>query len=208
MSDIAQGSLTLNQRSAAYVATNFDRVARNHSFQLVLRTTGDSSAVVRAVRTEIADEFPWSPRVDLATGEEIISRDLGRERLGAWFFSGFGLVALGLGIGGVFGLAGHLVETRRREMGIRLALGATTGTVLRLALRASLLPVFFGLVTGLMAAASLAAVSRASLPGIQPLDIPMSAAVAGLMLACAGPAGLLGAWRVRRISAADALRTE
>lgn len=56
--------------------------------------------------------MPEAPRVTITTGRDLMARDLGRQRLGAWFFSGFGLVAVVLGVGGVFGLIAYLAESR------------------------------------------------------------------------------------------------
>ena len=79
--------------------------------------------------------------LNVATGREIVARDIGRQRLGAWFFSGFGLAALLLGIGGAFGLVAYLAESQRREFGVRLALGANMGHLVRRGLAAALVPV-------------------------------------------------------------------
>jgi predicted lysophospholipase L1 biosynthesis ABC-type transport system permease subunit len=208
ITDVAQGSLRLDQRAAVFAAWSVDQEASDDSVSLTLRVTGDPATFITPVREAIAAEFGTLPRVDVATGHEIVQRDLGRERLGAWFFSGFGLVALALGAGGVFGLVGHLVAARRREIGVRLALGATSQSVLRLAVSAGLQPVAAGIVVGLVAAAALAASLPASLPGIRPLDVSTAVTTPALMLVCAAGAGLVAAWRVRRISAIEALRAE
>jgi putative ABC transport system permease protein len=146
--------------------------------------------------------------VNVATGREIIARDLGRERLGAWFFSGFGIVALALGAAGVFGLVGHLVAARRREIGVRLALGATSQSVIGLTLSSALKPVTAGIFVGLSGAVILAASLKASLPGVRSLDLSTALAMPGLTFASAAVAGLVAAWRIRRISAIEALRAE
>ena len=96
---------------------------------------------VEAIRRMVKEVAPDAPRVTILTGHELVARDLGRQRLGAWFFSGFGLIALVLGAGGVFWLVAYLAESRRREFGIRLALGATSGHLVRRGVVAGVVPV-------------------------------------------------------------------
>jgi predicted permease len=151
---------------------------------------------------------PDAPRVSITTGRDLVARDLGRQRLGAWFFSGFGLVALVLGAGGVFGLVAYLAESRQREFGVRLTLGATDRDLIWRGLAAGLTPVATGTVSGLVLAAIVTRVSVSVLPGLRALDSPTYAAVAVLMISCAAGAGLTAAWRLRRLSPAEALRAE
>jgi ABC-type antimicrobial peptide transport system permease subunit len=73
-------------------------------------------------------------------------------------FSGFGLIALLLGAAGVFGLVAYLAESERREFGVRLALGATPGHLVRRGITAGLLPVGVGVTVGLLAAGIVARV--------------------------------------------------
>ena len=144
--------------------------------------------------------------VNVATGRELVARDLGRQRLGAWFFSGFGIAALLLGIGGAFGLVAYLAESQRREFGVRLALGATMGHLVRQGLMAALVPVSAGVVSGLFLAGIVSRLFTALLAGISTLDVATYVGVAITTLACATAAALAAAWRLRRTSPADALR--
>ena len=133
---------------------------------------------------------------------------MGRQRLGAWFFSGFGLTALLLGVGGVFGLVAYLAESRYREFGVRLALGATPRDLVRHGLAAALAPVTLGAAAGLVFAALVARLFTSLLTGLSALDPLTYAGVAVTMLGCAALAGLGAAWRLRRVVPVDALRTE
>jgi ABC-type antimicrobial peptide transport system permease subunit len=127
--------------------------------------------------------------------------------LGAWFFTGFGLTALLLGVGGVFGLVAYLAESRQREFGVRLALGATPRDLVRHGVTAGLVPVSIGVAAGLVAAALMARVFTSWLVGLSALDPATYATVALVMLGCAGLAGLSAAWRLRRTMPSDSLRT-
>jgi predicted permease len=144
--------------------------------------------------------------VRVATGTEVIARDIGRQRLGAWAFCGFGLTALLLGVGGAFGLVAYLTESRRREFGVRLALGADLSELVRHGLMAALAPVSAGIATGLGLGALISQVFEALLVGISPLDPVTYLLVAMTMLGCATIAGLAAAWRLRRTNPSDALR--
>ena len=145
--------------------------------------------------------------VNVATGHELVARDLGRQRLGAWFFSGFGLAALLLGIGGVFGLVAYLAESRRREFGVRLALGATMGHLVRQGLMAALVPVSAGVVSGLFFAGMVSRLFTSLLAGISTLDFVTYLGVAVTTLGCATMAALAAAWRLRRTNPSEALRS-
>lgn len=167
---------------------------------LVIRTD-HPEMVAGMVRRTIKGEV-----VQVATGKEVIARDIGRQRLGAWFFSGFGLAALLLGVGGAFGLVAYLAESRRREFGIRLALGADMSHLVRRGLAAALAPVSAGVAAGLILAGIVSQVFAALLAGISALDAVTYLLVAVTMLSCATIAALAAAWRLRRTNPCDALR--
>lgn len=169
---------------------------------LVLQTEAPG-AVVAAVPRRLPDRV-----VRVATGREIVGRDIAQQRLGAWAFSGFGLAALLLGISGVFGLVAYLAQARRREFGVRMALGATLSDVVRNAVTAALRPVTVGVAAGLLIGAIVSRVFGALLVGIDGLDPGTYAGVGLVMLVSATLAALAAAWRLRRLTPSDALRRE
>ena len=144
--------------------------------------------------------------VRVSTGREVVARDIGRQRLGAWFFSGLGLAALLLGVGGAFGLVAYLAESRRREFGIRLALGADMSHLVRRGLAAALAPVSAGVAAGLILAGIVSQMFAALLVGISALDFVTYMLVAATMLSCATIAALAASWRLRRTDPSEALR--
>jgi predicted permease len=168
----------------------------------------DPDSIVRPLFDAVRAAVPEAASVEVSTGRDLIARDLGRQRLGAWFFSGFGLVALLLGVLGVFGLVAHLAESRQREFGIRLALGATPGDLVRRGLVAAVIPVSAGLCIGLLCAAGISRLFTSLLTGLSALDPLTYLVVALTMLGCATAAGVGGAWRLRRLAPLEALRTE
>jgi putative ABC transport system permease protein len=203
--DFVYGSLS--QASNGVGVTVRPRSLRGMQPQFVVRT-GRPELLVEPIRKLVKDVVPDAPRLVVETGREIVARDLGPQRLGAWFFSGFGLVALVLGAGGVFGLVAYLAESRRREFGVRLALGATPGDLVWRGVGAGLMPVSIGATAGLLVAALVARLFVAVLPGLSALDPLTYASVALLMVGCAAVAGLAAAWRLRHIAPGDALRAE
>jgi predicted permease len=201
--DVAYGSMS--QPVAGVIIRVQEGAGIDQSF--VVRTSRPGFTV-EPIRRLIADMAPDAHRVTIATGREIVARDLGRQRLGAWFFSGFGLIALALGAGGVFGLVAYLAESRRREFGVRVALGATPRDLVGRGMAAGLVPVGLGAVAGLVASAIVSRLFVRALPGLNTLDPLTYASVALLMTACAAGAGLTAAWRLRTVAPADALRAE
>ena len=206
--DLAFGSLRFSQHSGVLAPTDVNLSARFFHTSLAVRTTVDATTLVEPIRKAVTEVFPNSPRVDVVTGRDIVSRDLGRERLGAWFFSGFGLIALVLGVSGVFGLVAYLAASRRREMGVRLALGALPSQVSRLVVLAGLGPVIVGTAAGLGAAALLTGAVDALLIGVGRFDLLTYSAVALVMLASTAAAGLIAAWRLRQLAPTEVLRAE
>ena len=173
--------------------------------QFALRAA-NGETLADSIRRVVQDTLPDAPRLKVETGRSIVTRDLGRQRLGAWFFSGFGLAALILGIGGVFGLVAYLAESRRRGFGVRLALGATPGDLVKHGLAAALVPVSVGVAGGLFLAALVARVFTSLLAGLSSLDPLTYATVAIAMLGCSTLAGVAAAWPLRRMLPGDALR--
>lgn len=168
---------------------------------LVLQTD-DPTTVVVAAQKLLAGRV-----VRVATGREIVARDIAQQRLGAWAFSGFGLVAWLLGIGGVFGLVAYLAQSRRREFGVRMALGATLRDLVRHNVTTALGPVAMGVTTGLLIGAFVSRLFAALLVGIDGLDPATYVGVGVAMLACATVAALAAAWRLRCTTPSDALRS-
>ncbi len=207
-------------RSGAYLVVG---VARDFTFgsltgpkRAVVVTVGHglsgrmSQFVVRTDQPEITAglvrQHVKGRDVQVSTGREVVARDIPRQRLGAAFFSGFGLIGLLVGMVGAFGLVSYLAESERRELGVRLALGATMWDLVRHGVAATLVPIAIGLAVGLLVAAVVANLFTSFLVGIDALDIQAYGLVAVVVLSCAGSAALLASWRFRRMTAADALR--
>jgi hypothetical protein len=175
---------------------------RDYTMSSVVLQTDDASAVIAAARKLLADRV-----VRLVSGREMIARDIAQQRLGAWAFSAFGVVAWLLSVGGVFGLVTYFTQSRRRECGVRMALGATPQDLVRHGVTTALVPVAVGVTTGLLIGAFASRVFAALLVGIDSLDPVTYVVVGTAMLTCATLAALAGAWRLRRTTPSDALRS-
>jgi len=156
----------------------------------------------RAVRTAV----PTLLSLDVISGRSLVLNDLGPQLLGAWFFSAFGSVGLLLGATTTFGLVAYVVESRRREFGVRLALGAAHRHLVRHTLGSAILPVLSGLILGLFVGAAVAGVLASYLIGLTARDVIAYAITVFTILASATAAAVLGMRPLRRISAGEALR--
>jgi hypothetical protein len=203
--DFAFGSMRVDPRRV--MLTVMPRDAMHSTLNVVVRTR-DPHRVAEALRQLVTRLVPNAPRIEIVSGRDLVAADLGRERLGAWFFSGFGLVAILLSVGGIFGLIAYLAESRHREFGVRLALGATSVDLLRIALRAGLVPSAVGAGLGLIGAAWLSKAAETFLIGLSRFD-PFSYVAAYLsVIAVAASTEIAAAWRVRRVSPSEVLRAQ
>jgi len=138
----------------------------------------------------------------------VITRDLDIPRLVASLLSGFAMLAIVLAALGLYGLMAYSTAQRAREVGIRMALGATTVLVLRRFMSEGLLVAAVGLGIGLAGAALISRLLTTLLFGVSPLDVPTFAGVLALLLVVAGLATLLPAAKAARIDPIKALRTD
>jgi predicted permease len=168
-----------------------------------LRTTGDPSGLAPALRTIISEIDPHTPVSNIRTVEDEIGRSLLRERLVATITTLFGGLALTLAVIGLYGVLSYGVAQRTRELGIRMAVGATAGMIRWLVLREATWMLVVGVVIGVGLTWSLGRVVNSLLFGITATD-PASTAAAIIVLVTAGA---LGAWiPARRASKVDPIR--
>ena len=173
-----------------------------------LRTRPDPRQLMEAVREQVRRLDPNIPVVDLRTIDEQIGLSLTTERLVASLSSVFGFLATSLAVVGLYGVMAYTVATRRREIGIRMALGALQSDVLWMVMRQVVFLTGAGLALGGLLAFALANLIRSQLYGLQPHD-PFTFVSAGLVLAAAAcAAGLIPSWRASRVDPMHALRHE
>lgn len=190
----------------AYFPYWHDEKARFMTYYL--RTRVDPQQLAQAVREQVRRLDPNVPVVDLRTVDEQIGLSLKTERLVASLSGAFGALATALAVIGLYGVMAYIVARRKREIGIRVALGALQGDVVWMVMRQVVLLSGAGLAVGALLAFALGSLIRSQLYGLQPHD-PFTFVSAGLVLAvAAGVAGLIPSWRASRVDPMVALRYE
>jgi len=173
-----------------------------------IRTAMDASGLAESIRRVIASVDPAVPLTEFHTQAGLIDRNLRTERLLSFVSAAFGLVALTLAAVGLAGLLAYLVARRTNEIGVRMALGAASGDVIRMVLHDSMSIVVTGILLGLPCAYAVGRSLRASLFRLEPLDPP----TAGLSLAGLILVAVVAAWiparRAATINPIAALRQE
>jgi predicted permease len=175
---------------------------------LALRTHVSSSTVIPELRTTLRDIDPDLAVMDIRTMQDLVDTSLGSQTLAVrllWIFAG---AALLISIAGIYGLLAYNVSQRTRDIGLRMALGATRFNVLRMVLRQAVLLLGIGVIIGVMAAITMGNVLRSFLYGVVPYDASTIVAVSLLLLACGLLASYIPARRASRIEPMKALRWE
>jgi predicted permease len=175
---------------------------------LQVRTQGDPMLAAAEVRRAIDEAFPNLPILQMTTIQSRMELLLGNERLLARLSTSFGLVALFVVCIGLYGVIDQWAAQRTREIGLRMALGATTERVRWLVLRQAFGLVLGGVAVGIPAALTAARVLKGMLFGVGPTD-PATLAIAALvMFTVAALAAYLPARRASRVDPMVALRHE
>ena len=180
------------------------------SFTLTVHTSVDPASVAGAVRTAVASLDPTLALFDVRSFEEHLrgGRALIGTRLGAAFAAVFGALALVLAAVGLYGLLSYAVAQRTREIGIRVALGARTSTVLRLVVRQGLVMSAVGAALGLAITIGVTRLLTALLFGVAPNDPLILGGVLLALLAIGAAASAIPAFRAARVDPLVALRAE
>jgi putative ABC transport system permease protein len=177
------------------------------SLAIVMKTAHDPLAVVSAVRQEVSALDSNLP-VDLLTMDQILADSLSRQRFSIQLIAVFAALAALLAAIGIYGVLAYLVDQRRREFGIRIALGAHSADVLTLVLRQGLVPVVAGLIAGIAAALGLTRLLKSLLYEVSATDPLIFGAVSIALLAVSLAAMYIPARRATRVDPLDALRHE
>jgi predicted permease len=183
---------------------------RRLSMFLEVATAGDPDALIPAVRRVVRELDPNVPLFEMRSMEDHLrnGRAMFGVRVGAMFGASFALLALLLAAVGVYGLVSYSVSHRTREIGIRIAIGATVGDVIRLVLRQSLTLALIGVVLGAIAALGATRMMSSLLYGVESRDPLTFAAGALLLAAIAGLASWVPARRAASMDPVRALRVE
>jgi putative ABC transport system permease protein len=178
------------------------------TLQLVLHTKGRPEDVVPALRTSVAGVDPNLPVSNIRTLEEVVTASVAARRMTMWLIASFAGLALLLALAGVYGVLAYSVTRRTSEIGVRLALGAEHGRVLKTVLSQGMRPVLIGALIGLAGTMAASRLMASMLFEVSPYDPSTYAAVVAALLVVAALACYLPARRVLSVDPATALRVE
>jgi predicted permease len=199
--DQHQVSPTQPARAEAFESRHQDW---NRNGWFVLRATGEPLSVLPAVRDVLSEIDPLIPIAAARPLHEVWRTSMAREEFILTLLTAFGLVALLLAAVGVYGVTAQAARRRTRELGIRIALGARTGDVMRLMLRQSMAVVAIGLAAGLAASLIATRALTTVLFGIAPTD---PATLVSVIVVLASVAGLACYVPARRALALDPVKS-
>jgi putative ABC transport system permease protein len=174
---------------------------------LLVRTAGDPAPLVSFVRREVRGLVADVP-LQVEPLRSALHGSIARPRAGAWAFLAFALLALALAGAGLFGLVAYDVTRGRREIAIRLALGASRGAVSWAVQRRGLRIVAVGAVVGLGSSLALSRALGSLLYATSPTDLATHIGVGLLLVAVTASASTLAARAALQVDPAEALRSE
>jgi predicted permease len=198
----------MNEAPHAFFYLPYRQYVSDLDLGICVRTRGEPVASATLVRQTVRD---LDPGVDVwgtlpLTGH--IQGALFAQRIASNLLSSLGMIALVLAAMGVYAVMAYAVSQRTQEFGVRMALGATAGDVLRLVLRQSLVLALLGIVTGLLLAAAVTRLLADFLYGVSPFDLTIFAGVPSLLLLVVLLACWLPARRATKVNPMTALRAE
>jgi macrolide transport system ATP-binding/permease protein len=173
-----------------------------------VRSAGRPETIAAETRHALAEIDPRLPVMRVDTLSDHVSRELNQENVIASLATFFGLVALILSCLGLYGLMAYAVQRRTSELGVRIALGASRGSVIGMVVREALLRGLAGILIGIPAAFAVLRLVGSQLYGVSPNDPKYSVGAAVVLLVCITVAGYLPALRASRVDPLTALRYE
>ncbi|HMG19467.1 MAG TPA: FtsX-like permease family protein, partial [Gemmatimonadales bacterium] len=207
VADIRQRGLDQDVKPMIYAPFQQDRSGFIRFVAFVARTS-TPGPVVEGIRAEVRRAAPDVPIQSTVTMDEAVAASVGPPRFRMWLLVLFAATATLIATCGIYGSMAYAVAQRRREIGVRMALGAEPRDVLRLVLTRALRIVVAGLIVGLAGAVGVTRVLQKFLFGVTPTD-PIAFTIVTLLLMAVG---LMAAWlparRATRIDPCAALRAE
>jgi putative ABC transport system permease protein len=205
VSDVKSAGLAAEAAPQVYLPFA-QRPARDMT--VVIGTESDPLLLAGPLRQAVLEVDPDQPIAAVRTLNGMVAESLGEPRFRTYLLSAFAAIALMLAAVGLSGLVAFTVSQRRREIGVRMALGASPGQVMRLALIQGLRPVLAGVAVGIPLALAATRLLTGMLFGVSPADPFSFGAVSLLLVLVAVVACYLPARRVMRISPSEAMRAE
>jgi len=208
VSDTRHHLLEDGSLAAVYVPYTQGTPGDYGQMNLVARSKASPAAVAAAMRRQVQTVDKNLPLADIETPAADLDEYLGDQRSLATLLSCFGGLALALAMIGLYGVMSYAVGRRTKELGIRLALGAQPGNMLRMVLREALAMAALGVLIGIPLAAASQRLLKSMLFGVQTTDPVTIAGAVLAMLATAALAGYIPARRAAKVDPMVALRYE
>lgn len=205
IADVRQYGLDARLEPQVYEA--FEQNPFRDAF-LVLKSSASPATLNGPVRALVRELDTDQPVGELRSLASVIEDSLADRRFGAWLIAGFAVTALLLAAIGLYGTLAYSVRQTVREIGVRLAIGARPGDVLRVVLRHGMLLASCGAFAGLLLALAGARVLESFVFGVSTRDPVVFGSIAATMLVVALAASVIPAWRAARIDPMTALREE
>jgi putative ABC transport system permease protein len=204
--DVRSASLDSDPAPMVYASTKM--YSGWNPMHLVVRGAMAPESYVSAIRDAVRAIDTEVPVYDIRSAEDLIAQSLGPRRFNMYLLACFALVALLLASVGLFGVMAYLVSQRTRDIGIRLALGASRGDVLRMIMRQGLLLTIAGAVLGIAGGFAITDLMRGLLFSVSPTDPATFVSVPVLLILVALLACYVPARRAMRVDPLVALRAE
>ncbi len=203
--DVKYDGLRVDTQPGIYFSGTQSSIKRR---TIVVRSTSATSALLPAIRQELATMNPSVALTNVQTLDDVVAGAQSRDRFSALLLTMFGIVALLLASVGVYGVLAYAVEQRTAELGIRMALGADRGDVRAMVLSDGLRLVLVGLGVGIVGAIVLSGGIASQLYGVNPRDPVIYGGVTASLLLVGLTASFVPAWRATRVSPVIAMRNE
>ena len=201
--DIKSDGLDVDGVPHIYVSAYQDS---NKRLSVVLRTSLSASVLEPQIRREIQSIDPGLPVFGVSSMNDVLDRSLASRRFSANLVGGFAGVALVLASIGIYGLLAFMVGQRSREIGLRIALGASPADILKLIVTKGVVLAGVGIIAGIILSASAASMMTSLLYGVRPHDPAVFAVVPLLLFAVAVLASYVPAWGATKVDSMTALR--
>lgn len=208
--DVLKDGLDTKPQPEIYLALN--KVEREHAItreiNLVIRTSGDPNAFASTLRSIVREIEPAAALGRVGALSRQVADSVSEPRFSTAVLGAFALLALGIAVTGLYGVLSYNVSQRRKEIGIRAALGATRTDLIGLVVRQGLTVTLLGLAAGVLVAAVAARRIQPLLFGIKPLDLPSFVTMPLILLFVASLACVIPARRAAATDPATTLRAE
>jgi predicted permease len=208
--DVRHEALTADYEPEAYIPfrQGFDSLGSglDRGMTLVVRASFDSDAMTSIIRTAVEEIDPQQPNGRVRVMDQLIAASVGPQRLNSLMTSAFAFIAVLLTAAGLYGVMSYVVAQRTREIGVRMALGASSGRVLGMVIGEAGVITAIGIACGLAGSLVVMRFLRAMLFGVSAADPVIYITASGLLAAVALAAALVPSRRATHIDPVIALR--